>query len=286
MSAIVPPLDFIPKLPGKAVTQVMKQLDIQTDRLLEQVNTTVQNSIKLPSNVKCDDPRIKKVKQQLADIQGQITKVQETIPKIQQTIDTVKQIVTIAQGIKTAISIAQLSNPVTAPVFIAAQLTAIQDATIVNAIESLNQFSTIPTSLTSKLQTIVPPLTNALKKVSNACGEDDDTNFELPSSLLDDANNDNDNDNDYNDLVPTEFYNEDNVSESDLQDRSDSIEQLLTQQRNLLTSLQEAPSKVYQQPGIPAGQVGKIGDYYIDIQSSKIYGPKPSLTEWGQPVNL
>ena len=286
MSAIVPPLDFIPKLPGKAVTQVMKQLDIQTDRLLDQVNTTVQNSIKLPSNVKCDDPRIKKVKQQLADIQGQITKVQETIPKIQQTIDTVKQIVTIAQGIKTAISIAQLSNPVTAPVFIAAQLTAIQDATIVNAIESLNQFSTIPTSLTSKLQTIVPPLTNALKKVSNACGEDDDTNFELPSSLLDDANNDNDNDNDYNDLVPTEFYNEDNVSESDLQDRSDSIEQLLTQQRNLLTSLQEAPSKVYQQPGIPAGQVGKIGDYYIDIQSSKIYGPKPSLTEWGQPVNL
>ena len=284
MSAIVPPLDFIPKLPGKAVTQVMKQLDIQTDRLLEQVNTTVQNSIKLPSNVKCDDPRIKKVKQQLADIQGQITKVQETIPKIQQTIDTVKQIVTIAQGIKTAISIAQLSNPVTAPVFIAAQLTAIQDATIVNAIESLNQFSTIPTSLTSKLQTIVPPLTNALKKVSNACGEDDDTNFELPSSLVDDANNDNDND--YNDLVPTEFYNEDNVSESDLQDRSDSIEQLLTQQRNLLTSLQEAPSKVYQQPGVPAGQVGKIGDYYIDIQSSKIYGPKPSLTEWGQPVNL
>ena len=198
MSAIVPPLDFIPKLPGKAVTQVMKQLDIQTDRLLDQVNTTVQNSIKLPSNVKCDDPRIKKVKQQLADIQGQITKVQETIPKIQQTIDTVKQIVTIAQGIKTAISIAQLSNPVPAPVFIAAQLTAIQDATIVNAIESLNQFSTIPTSLTSKLQTIVPPLTNALKKVSNACGEDDDTNFELPSSLLDDANNDNDyNDNDY-----------------------------------------------------------------------------------------
>jgi hypothetical protein len=284
MSAIVPPLDFIPKLPGKAVTQVMKQLDIQTDRLLEQVNTTVQNSVKLPSNVKCDDPRIKKVKQQLADIQGQITKVQETIPKIQQTIDTVKQIVTIAQGIKTAISIAQLSNPVTAPVFIAAQLTAIQDATIVNAIESLNQFSTIPTSLTSKLQTIVPPLTNALKKVSNACGEDDDTNFELPSSLLDDANNDNDND--YNDLVPTEFYNEDNVSESDLQDRSDSIEQLLTQQRNLLTSLQEAPSKVYQQPGVPAGQVGKIGDYYIDTVSSKIYGPKPSLTAWGQPVNL
>jgi hypothetical protein len=283
MSAIVPPLDFIPKLPGKAVAEIMKQLDTQTDRLLDQVNKTVQESVKLPVNVKCDDPRVKKVKQQLADIQTQITRVTEQIPKIQSTIETVKNVVSIAQGIKTAISIAQLSNPVTAPVFIAQQLTAIQDATIVNAIESLNQFATIPTSLTSKLSTIVPPLTNALKKVSSSCGDDDDTNFELPSELLTDNNGD---DEDYNDLVPTEFYSEENVSESDLQDRSDSIEELLTQQRNLLTSLQEAPSKVYQQPGIPEGQVGKIGDYYIDIQSSKIYGPKPSLTNWGQPVNL
>jgi hypothetical protein len=286
MSAIVPPLDFIPKLPGKAVAQVIKQLDTQTDRLLEQVNKTVQDSVKLPVNIKCDDPRIKKVKQQLSDIQTQITKVTEQIPKIQSTIETVKQIVTIAQGIKTAISIAQLSNPVTAPVFIAAQLTAIQDATIVNALESLNQFATIPASLTSKLSTIVPPLTNALLKVSNSCGDDDDTNFELPSDLIDESLNANNGFGEFNDLVPTEFYNEDNVSESDLQDRSNSIQELLTQQRNLLTSLQEAPSKVYQQPGIPAGQVGKIGDYYIDIQSSKIYGPKPSLTEWGQPVNL
>ena len=282
MSAIVPPLDFIPKLPGKAVAQVMKQLDIQTDNLLKQVDKTVQDSVKLPANVKCDDPRVKQVKDQLTQIQTQITQVTEQIPKIQQTIQTVKQVVAVAQGIKTAITIAQLSNPLTAGLFIAQQLTAIQDATIVNAIESLNQFSTIPASLTSKLSTIVPPLTNALKKISSSCSDDDGANFELPSDLLDTANRDDD----YNDLVATEFYTEENVSDSDLQNRSDAIEELLTQQRNLLTSLQEAPSKVYQQPGIPAGDVGKIGDYYIDTVSSKIYGPKPSLTAWGQPVNL
>jgi hypothetical protein len=280
MSAIVPPLDFIPKLPGKAVAQVIKQLDTQTDRLLEQVNKTVQDSVKLPVNIKCDDPRIKKVKQQLSDIQTQITKVTEQIPKIQSTIETVKQIVTIAQGIKTAISIAQLSNPVTAPVFIAAQLTAIQDATIVNALESLNQFATIPASLTSKLSTIVPPLTNALLKVSNSCGDDDDTNFELPSDLIDESLDANNGFGEFNDLVPTEFYNEDNVSESDLQDRSNSIQELLTQQRNLLTSLQEAPSKVYQDNGLPAADLGKIGDYYIDLSTSTVYGPKLSASEW------
>lgn len=281
MSAIVPPLDFIPKLPGKAVSEIMKQLDVQTDKLADQVSKTVEDSVKLPASAQCDDPRVKKIKDQLTEIQGQITKVQEQIPKIQKTIETVKQVVAVAQGIKTAITIAQLSNPITAPVFIANQLTAIQDATIVNAIESLNQFSSIPATLTSKLATIVPPLTNAINKVSATCNETD-PDFELPGNLLNDINDSAD----YNDLVATKFYNEENVSDSDLQDRSDSIESLLTQQRSLLTSLQEAPSKVYQSLGVPAGDLGKIGDYYIDIQSSKIYGPKPNATAWGQPVNL
>ena len=273
MSAIVPPLDRIPKLPAKAVDLTIKQIDTQTDKLLEQVTKTVQDSIKLPVNIKCDDPRIKKIKKQLTDIQKQLTTVQENIPKIQKTVDTVKQVVGIAQGIKTAISIAQLSNPVTAPVFIAQQLTAIQDATIVNAIESLNQFATVPASLTSKLQTIVPPLLAAISKVSAVCNGDVD-NLEIPSSLLPDS------DTDYNDLVATEFYNKKNVSQSDLDDRSDSIEQLLRQQRDLLTSLIEAPSKVYQNSGAPANDLGKVGDYYIDLDTQTIYGPKASLTQW------
>ena len=275
MSAIVPPLDRIPKLPAKAVDLTIKQIDTQTDKLLEQVTKTVQDSIKLPVNIKCDDPRIKKIKKQLTDIQKQLTTVQENIPKIQKTVDTVKQVVGIAQGIKTAISIAQLSNPVTAPVFIAQQLTAIQDATIVNAIESLNQFATVPASLTSKLQTIVPPLLAAISKVSAVCNGDVD-NLEIPSSLLPDTNTDTD----YNDLVATEFYNKKNVSQSDLDGRSDLIEQLLRQQQDLLTSLIEAPSKVYQNSGAPANDLGKVGDYYIDLDTQTIYGPKASLTQW------
>jgi DNA-binding protein YbaB len=275
MSAIVPPLDSIPKLPAKAVNLTIKQIDKQTDKLLEQVTKTVQDSIKLPVNIKCDDPRIKKIKEQLTDIQKQLTTVQETIPKIQKTADKVKQLVGIAQGIKAAISIAQLSNPVTAPVFIAQQLTAIQDATIVNAIESLNQFATVPATLTSKLQTIVPPLISAITKVSSVCNGDVD-NLEIPSSLLPDSLLSDD----YNDLVATKFYNEKNVSQSDLDDRSDLIEQLLRQQQDLLTSLIEAPSKVYQNSGVPANDLGKVGDYYIDLDTQTIYGPKVSLTQW------
>ena len=139
MASIVPPLDFIPKIPGMAVNKVIEQIDIQSDKLLDQVSTIVQDSIKLPINIKCDDPRIEKMKKQLAEIQVQVQTVQEAIPKIQTAIDGVKQVVTIATGIKATISATQLSLP-TAGVFIASQLTAIQDATIVNAIAALTNF--------------------------------------------------------------------------------------------------------------------------------------------------
>ena len=66
MASIVPPLDFIPKLPGVAVGKIVEQIDIQADKLLDQVSKLIQDSIKLPINIKCDDPRIEKMKKQLA----------------------------------------------------------------------------------------------------------------------------------------------------------------------------------------------------------------------------
>jgi hypothetical protein len=279
MSAIVPPLDVIPKLPGKAVSFTIKQINTQTDKLLSSVTKIVTDSVKLPINIKCDDPRIAQIKKQLTDIQTQLTNVQANIPKIQQTADTLKQLVTTAIGIKATISAAQLSLP-TAGVFIATQLTAIQDATIVNAIESLKQFSAIPASLTSKLQTIVPPLIGAITKVSGICNGNID-NLELPIDVIDNGINNITNTTDTtNDSVATEFYTEKNVSQSDLDDRADTIELLLSQQQDLLTSLLEAPSKVYQDYGIPANDLGKLGDYYIDLDSQTVYGPKLSSTNW------
>lgn len=282
MSAIVPPLDIIPKLPAKAVTLVMTQLNTQTDRLLDNVTKTVQDTVKLPVNVKCDDPKIAQIKKQLADIQNQITSIQQAIPRIQTTINSVRSLVGIATGIKTALSVAQLSNPITAPLFIAQQLMAIQDATIVNAISSLSQFSSVPVTLTSKLQTITTPLLGAIAKVSNVCNGDVDTLNISQDALSNDALQ---TEIDYNDLVNTTFYNEENVSDDDLQHRSNTIQQLVEQQQNLLTSLQEAPSKVYQASGVPENNLGKLGDYYINLDNQSIYGPKAQADDWGQPVN-
>jgi hypothetical protein len=280
MSALTPPFDIIPKLPGKGVNLLVKQVNIQTDRLVELVNKTAQDSIKLPRGASCDDPNVKKIKDDLAQIQRRITKLQEIVPKIQTTVNAVQTLVTTAVAVKSAISIAQLSNPVTAPLFIAQQLQAIQDATIANAIASLEQFKSIPNTLTSKLATITPPLLAAIQQVSATCNGDLDglENFESPASVLDDISNNVD---DYNDLVDSEFYNELNVSDDDLQQRADTIESLVQQQRDLLSSLLEAPSEVYRDQGAPDPDIGKIGDYYIDTLNNVVYGPKLNSESWG-----
>jgi hypothetical protein len=119
-----------------------------------------------------------------------------------------------------------------------------------------------------------------LNKIGSSCNGEVPT-ISIPTSTLRDADAlDSFGDEfDYNDLLDSEFYQEINVSQEDLTNRSDDIQKLIEQQRSLLT-LQEAPSQVYQQVGRPDDDLGKTGDYYIDTQNLMIYGPKPSDTEW------
>jgi polyribonucleotide nucleotidyltransferase len=277
MSTIVPPLDFIPSLPGKAVTKVIEELNTQTDNLLNQVSITIQDAIKLPSNSKCNDPRVEKIKQSLQEIQEVISKIQEAIPKIQTTINAVKTVITTANEIKSAIAAAQLANTATAGLFVAQQLTAIQDATIVNAIASLDQFVKIPDTLVGKITPLVPPILAALQKVSNSCNGEVDS-FEIPELSIPQSNTN------VNDLLKSQFYQPVNVSDDDLDNRAQTIDDLVQQQRDLLTSLLEAPSQVFKQPGPPSKDLGKSGDYYLDIENNVIYGPKLTGIDWGAGV--
>ena len=310
MSAIVPPLDLVPKLPAKGVSKFVTVFDKQTDRLTDQVLKVVQDATKLPSNLKCNDPNISKIKNQIEQIQKQITTIQELVPKVQKVVTTVKSLISVAQSIKLALTAAQLSNPVTAPVFIASQLMLIQDAVLVNAITSLKSLSAIPATLPGKLAPLIPQLVAAANIVGNACGNEEPP-LDIPTisdngdssdgngDSGDSGNNGNngydglgdridgiDDVAGYGDALKTEFYTKVNVSEEDLDFRSDTIEQLLSQQRDLLTSILEAPSKVYQTTAKPIGSLGKLGDYVIDNVNKNMYGPKLENDSWGQPVKF
>ena len=302
MSAIVPPLDLIPKLPAKGVNKFVGVFDKQIDRLVDQVMKVVHDSTKLPPNLKCNDPSIKQIKDQIAQIQKQIVTIQELVPKIQTAVSTVKSLIAVAQGIKLTLTVAQLSNPITAPVFIASQLMLIQDAVLVNAITSLTSLSAIPATLPSKLAPLIPQLIAAANIVGNACGNEEPP-LAIPT-ISDDGDGDSGNNGNngydglgdridgiddvagYGDALKTEFYTKVNVSEEDLDFRSDTIEQLLSQQRDLLTSILEAPSKVHQTTAEPTGSLGKLGDYVVDNVNKNMYGPKLENDSWGQPVKF
>ena len=279
--AIVPPLDEIPKLAGKLTNQLVELGLKEADKLVDQSLKVVQDSIQIPVKCKCDDPRIKKLKRDLESIQQQIARVQQTIPKVQQVVNTTKTVINVAQGIKTAITAAQLSNPVTAPLFIAQQLQAIQDATIANALTCIDQLATYPPTLINKLPPVVmPPIQEALQKLSSACNGDVPV-ITMPSIDDDDPVNINT----YNDLFPSDFYRDINVSEQDLLDRATTIQTLITRQLDVLSNLREAPSTVFQQTGRPTSDIGKLGDYYIDTENLIFYGPKLSDTEWPMGIN-
>jgi len=36
---------------------------------------------------------------------------------------------------------------------------------------------------------------------------------------------------------------------------------------------------------VPSGNLGKAGDFYVDTTNNIAYGPKPSDSEWGGPLN-
>ena len=283
--AVTPPLDRIPTIPNKIMTLIVNQLNGLLDELDGTADQLQKNTIKLPEKCDCDDPRVQKAKDDLIRLNTTIQKVQSLLPYIGQ-VQTALQVVTTAAA---AIKAAQLINPVTALPVIASELTEVQNTTISNAITSLDQLNSIPIKLQSKLDSLISNIANSILKLNSACNNAE--SFNLPAQIASEVSTELDNLSDssgngqYQDTAPSEFYNTSNVSDSDIDDRDELLTQLVDRQLDLLSSLQEAPSQVYQDTIPPENNIGKTGDYYIDTQNKVMYGPKPSRDDWGNGVN-
>jgi len=276
--AITPPFDQLTKLPAVGVDIAQQQFNKVVDDLLDESKTVIQDSIKLPAGIKCDDPIVQKIKKSLVQIQEGIQLVQENLPKIQQIVTGVKTLIGTGIAIKNAIAAAQINDPLTVKGFIGATALALQDELIANANAAIQPLQAVPQQTLLKLETLIPPLITAIAKLNTVCDEQTELNIpDLGDGFPEGY--------DFNDELPSEFYQTKNVSDSDLQQRSDAIQELITQQENLLSSLQEAPSQVYKDAGPPASNLGKLGDFYVDTKDNIPYGPKKSNTNWGGPIN-
>jgi hypothetical protein len=311
MSSIVPPLDSLPNIPGKSVLQVKQKLDQAIDVLISDCNRFIKSVTKLPKDCNCEDPRIQRAKLQLEKLQKQFNAIQSGLNTLQQTVDSIKNVVGIANTARNLISALQLINPTTSGVFIAQQAMMIQEAIIVNSLQSLTLFSQVPTSTIAKLSMMIPPILQSIETIGQVCNGDVEQ-LKVDKQILDSANknpesslnnigstgtgadsNDtiiNDSLNVWNSELPTEFYNDTNVSDSDLIDRAsvikDYIDQLndINEQINIASllskSITESPSEVYKGNGVPSISLGKVGDYYVDLDTMTAYGPKIKSNEW------
>jgi len=291
--AVTPPLDRIPMIPNKLMDLIIDLINKQLDKIQSDTTTLLKETINLPEDCSCDDPRVDKAKNTLNDVNNGIQKLQIEIPPIVEKIQIALQIATTAAA---SIKVAQLVNPITALPVIAAELVEVQNTTISNAIAAVNQLNVIPGELQSRLESMSKDIASSLINLNSKCGNSE--LFDIPSAISDNIQSEMDTitrdrlnqvsnnlNNNLNDDLNSEFYQTVNVSNDDITQRNELISQLVDRQLDLLSSLQEAPSQVFQETTPPENNIGKTGDYYVDTTNKIMYGPKPSRDEWGTGVN-
>lgn len=301
---LTPPIDKIPKLPGQASNAIVTQVNKLVSNIVIDIQSTVSDAQKLPDNITCDDPRIQELKDNLQGVQDKISKLSDIIPVVNTVTTGIKSLI----GISNAIKAAALLNPVTGPALLAQELVLAQAMTIANATVAVDQLALIGPSINVSIQSAVSDLTGVVNSISLACNQEP---IEVSNELQNAINNTNtdgsisggnifNDDEIYNNpngigwgtaesraedaTLGTEFYSNINVSESDLEQYANLINELIESQQSVLASIQEAPAQSYNGRGAPNTTLGKVGDYYIDTANQNIYGPK-TINGWPRPVN-
>ena len=297
---VTPPLDSIPQLPSKAVSILSKQSNNLIKKISKKIGETLQDTIQLPDDCGCDDPRIQDIKDNIDDAKKLILKLQEIIGIIQKVYAGLQT----AMNIATAIKAATFAVPVTGQAALAAELVIVQNMLIANGIQAIKQMDIIPVTLESGMSLINNQLANIVGKLGGICNNEtfdvsDRVQKQLDKQFKDGGKSSRVGSGYYNPdgigwgthqsrvddaTLGTEVYSTINVSDDDLLEYSNMIDKLVDQQADLLTSVQEAPAQSYTGNVPPKTGLGKSGDYYIDTAAKMMYGPKTNAG-WPEPVN-
>ena len=276
--ALTPPFDQAVKPILNLFGNINGKVGELQSKLLNQLTELQSKITDLPENIKCSDPRIDDIKQDIQRINDTISDIQTVFGNIQNVVNILLIVATIS-SIAIAISLA-IVLPTNTGIVKALEVSSYVVATILGVLGAITGLIAFAQSMLSNISSALGPILNKLGSICN--NETFIVNTDTANSILNDISKQTAG---YGDMTQTEFYRTINVSNEDLQNREQKIEQLLEQQRSLIDNLIEAPSQVINNQGIPNSDIGNIGDYYIDKLSKTIYGPKISDTDWGTPVN-
>ena len=276
--AVPPPFDKLTSLPGKAVNKLTAALNKLVSYLKKLIHRLLEKSGLLPNNIKCTDPRVIELKQLLV-------KIKATIDRIRNVLLIMTTIVTVLQ-IAITIASASLGATLLIPVPLSpglAQFVNVLNTLIPNIISAVKQLSITLPIITAAVAGISIALGTVINLLGSICINE---TFSVDSNTL--AGMTTDIDNKLKDIIqqyPSKFYRTINVSEQDIEQRAQLIEELVSRNHDVLSNILEAPSNVIIGNVAPKSDSGKLGDYFIDNVNQLIYGPKQTDFDWGMGLN-
>ena len=262
-------------IPVNLIKQLIPVLMKQVDTLSAESEKFINQVLQLPSDIQCNDPRVRAAKIKLQSLNDLIETIKQGLNTINSIVPVIGTISTVASGLK----IIQLAIPAIpgVPAGPVTELINTFDSLGKNAKSSVSSLQGMVSAINIQFARINQSLAKAIRKLSAICNtEIFDVSSDINNALLN---------LEYTDDVPTQFYTELNVSDEDITSRLSLIEQLVTEQLNVLQNLKEAPSKVLSGTQPPISDIGDTGDYYIDTAGQLIYGPKTEL-DWGIGTNI
>lgn len=262
------------------IPNAQTKLERQFWRILKKISVIgaaiALESVNLPENIKCSDPRVVRIKSLLKQFQ---TYLQEFVKYLGYISITATVLFIIAQG-ATAYLAYQNALPVPTTPGINSIIGA-QSELLSKILDILKKYTPLFALFTASIISASVMITPAINMISQICKDEIPIN-KYTAAVLDKIN-----------AMAVEvegvsqsnsrFYQDINVSEEDIKSRQDVIDELLRQQRDL-SELIEAPSRVFTTTSKPDITFAKTGDYVIDQTNRVIYGPKPSDTEWNEGI--
>jgi len=271
-------------IPAELVQRILPLIMNQKERVSKLAQDLIDKVQMLPENVKCDDPEV----QQLLDILKQL---QQNIEKLKRLLELINRIVPIMQNvgiIATVLQLVQLAIPAVpgVPPGPIAKFINILSKLIDNIKSAIECLKGVLGTVDGTVNMVNNQIGKSINKLGSICNNDVfnvTTDVALAMDKLNNTNNSG-----LNSLldIDSEFYQDINVSDEDIDNRIQLIEDLIQQQRDLLLSIKEAPSQVINQQGIPNNDIGDEGDYYIDSITNSVYGPKNNQGWEKSSINL
>ena len=258
------PYNQISQIPTRILDSIQPLINEKTEEL-NKLTTDLQNSLlSISPNSNCDDADILQLKTLLRNLQTVIDQIQS----IFQFVPIISGALRFLINFATTSANAQLLIPMTP---------GVPNGPLVQFLNTFLDIITISSAcinvLTSSIEIVVGFIEKTLDVItqtdyviSNTCGNGIATSS--PDTTL------------LSEVYPSDFYKKVNVSDEDLQQRFDVIQDLIVNEIDVVANLNEAPSRVLYGSGIPTSNIGQIGDYYIDTTDQTVYGPKTDSSSW------